>query len=186
MNRLWNLRRRMMQDRGREPTLEELVLESDLLEPEDKAAIRRAQEAGDPLSPSQRNQLRRAVDRVESTLRLSQETLSLDTPISSDPSSSETRLGDFVEDTSAPRPGDVVHRRLLSEELLSALDSLPERRRLVLEMHYGLNGRAKHTLDEIGQHLGITRERVRQIELKALRALRRPMYRRKLRRFVPN
>jgi RNA polymerase primary sigma factor len=119
-------------------------------------------------------------------MRLSQETLSLDTPISSDPSSSETRLGDFVEDTSVPQPGDVVHRRLLSEELLSALDSLPERRRLVLEMHYGLNGRAKHTLDEIGQHLGITRERVRQIELKALRALRRPMYRRKLRRFVPN
>ncbi|MGD2178921.1 MAG: sigma-70 family RNA polymerase sigma factor [Anaerolineae bacterium] len=186
MNQLWNLRRRMIQDRGREPTVEELVLESDLLEPEDKAAIRRAQEAGDPLSPSQRNQLRRAVDRAESIMCLSQETLSLDTPISSDPSSSETRLGDFVEDTSVPQPGDVVHRRLLSEELLSALDSLPERRRLVLEMHYGLNGRAKHTLDEIGQHLGITRERVRQIELKALRALRRPMYRRKLRRFVPN
>ncbi|RLC63095.1 MAG: hypothetical protein DRI48_08810 [Chloroflexi bacterium] len=60
------------------------------------------------------------------------------------------------------------------------MDSLGERRRLVLEMHYGLNGREKHTLEEIRQHLGITRERVHQIERQAFRVLRRPMYRRRL------
>jgi len=181
INRLRSLQRRITQDKGHKPTSEELVMESDLLSPEDNAAIQRARAAGEPLSPYYRNKLRQAVGEAEEIMRLSRETLSLDKPTSSDPSEDGSRLGDFIEDTSVPRPDDAVYRQLLSEEVQAALDSLTERRRLVLEMHYGLNGREKHTLTEIGRHLGVTRERVRQIELKAFRVLRRPKYRRKLR-----
>jgi RNA polymerase primary sigma factor len=110
----------------------------------------------------------------------------LDAPISNDSSDSGTSLGDFIEDDSTPTPTDVVHRRLLCEELQSALDSLGERRRLVLELHYGLNGQDRHTLEEIGRCLGITRERVRQIELKAIRALRTPRNWRRFSRFALN
>jgi RNA polymerase primary sigma factor len=181
ISRLRRLQRQITQDKGRQPTSEELVMASDLLSPEDHAAIQRARAAGEPLSPYYRNKLRHAVAEAEEILRLSRETLSLDRPTSSDASEDGNRLGDFIEDTSIPRPDDAVYRQLLSEEVHAALDSLTERRRLVLEMHYGLNGREKHTLTEIGRHLGVTRERVRQIELKAFRVLRRPKYRRKLR-----
>ncbi|MDY7077406.1 MAG: sigma-70 family RNA polymerase sigma factor [Chloroflexota bacterium] len=184
INQLRGLRRKMIQKKGREPTIEELVMASDLLQPEGRTATQRAQEAGEPLSPLQRNRLCQAINRVESLIRLSQETLSLDTPVSGDTSDTEATLGDFIEDRSTPRPADTAHRRLLSEEVQSALDSLSERRRLVLEMHYGLNGYDKHTLEEIGQRLGITRERVRQIESKAFRTLRTPRNWRKLRDFI--
>jgi RNA polymerase primary sigma factor len=136
------------------------------------------------LSSSQEDQLHQAIGKMERIMRLSQQTLSLDTPVSGDTSDSEARLGDFIEDKSTPRPADMAYRRLLSEEVQSALDSLDDRRRLVLEMHYGLNGQNQHSLGEIGQHLGVTRERVRQIESKAFRILRTPGYRRKLRDFV--
>jgi len=185
-NQLWGIRRAMVQKKGREPTIEELVLESDLLAPGDKAAIQRAQAAGDPLSPSERNQLRRAVDKAEDIMRLSQGTLSLDAPLFSGSSDSGARLGDLIEDSNTSRPIDTVHRQLLREKLRSALDSLTARQRLVLEMRYGLNGQDRHTLEEIGHHLGTTRERARQIELGALRALRRPRYRRELRGFMLN
>jgi RNA polymerase primary sigma factor len=176
----------MAQRNGQEPTIEELALESDLLTPEDRAAIQRARAAGDPLSSLEETQLRRAVDRVERMIRSSQETLSLDAPVSGDSSDGGARLGDFVEDQGAPSPSDIVYRKFLGEELRSALDSLDERRRTVLEMYYGLNGQDKHTLEEIGQHLGITRERVRQIKARALRALRRPVYWHNLRHFMLN
>jgi RNA polymerase sigma factor (sigma-70 family) len=185
-NQLWGLRRDLVQKKGREPTIEELVLESDLLAPEDKAAIQHTQAAGEPLSPFQRDQLSQAINKAENLIRLSQETLSLDTPVSGDASDSEARLGDFIEDRSTPRPADTAYRRLLSEEVQSALDSLAAQQRLVLEMRYGLNGQDRHTLEEIGCHLGTTRERARQIELRALRALRRPRYRRELRGFMLN
>jgi RNA polymerase primary sigma factor len=181
---LRGLRREMIQKKGREPTAEELVMASDLLEPEDKAAIQRAREKGDPLSSFQDDQLHQAIGKLERIMRLSQQALSLDTPVSGDTSDSEARLGDFIEDESTPSPADMAYRRLLSEEVQSALDSLSKRRRLVLEMHYGLNGQNQHSLGEIGQHLGITRERVRQIESKAFRILRTPGYRRRLRDFV--
>ena len=184
INQLWGLQREMTKEMGREPTTEELALASDILEPEDKAVIQRALERGEALSFFQENQLRRAISEIERMMSFSQQTLSLDTPVSGESANSETSLGDFVEDNSVSGPSDTVYRKLLSEELQSALDSLDERRRLVLEMHYGLNGQAKHTLEEIGQHLGITRERVRQIELKAMRILRKPERRRKLRDLI--
>jgi RNA polymerase sigma factor (sigma-70 family) len=183
MRRAW---RKLVQENGREPTVEELVLASDVLDPEDRAAIQRAQAAGDPLPTFERQRLRQAINRVARIISLSKGTVSLDMPVPGGSTDSETRLGDFVEDSSTPRPADVVYRKLLGEELQSALGSLDERRRLVLEMHYGLNGRDRQSLEEIGQCLGITRERVRQIERKALRMLRRPMNRRRLGRFVLN
>jgi RNA polymerase primary sigma factor len=78
---------------------------------------------------------------------------------------------------------DAVHRRLVLEDLQEALDSLDERRRMVLEMHFGINGHPKLTLSEIGERLGVTRERVRQIEARALRTLRSPRNRHKMRSF---
>jgi len=182
--RLRRLQRKMTQEIEREPTIEELVMESDLLEADDKAAIELARAAGEPLPLPQKSKLRQAIDTAERIIRVSRETLSLDKPASNDPSEGGGRLGDFIEDTSIPGPDDAVYRRLLNEEVRAALSSLTERRRTVLEMHYGLNGREKHTLDEIGQYLGVTRERARQIELKAFRALRTPKYRRKLRGFI--
>lgn len=184
INQLRGLRREMIQKKEREPTIEELVMASDLLRPEDKTAIQCAQAAGEPLPPPQREQLRRAINKAENLVRLSHQTLSLDTPVSGDTSDSGASLGDFIEDRSTPRPADTAYRRLLSEEVQSVLDSLSERRCLVLEMHYGLNGQDKHTLAEIGQHLGITRERVRQIEIKAFRVLRTPRNWRRLRDFI--
>ena len=183
VNRLYRLRHAMTQKTGRAPTIEDLVLQSDLLAAEDKAAIRRAREAEDPLSPSQENRLRRAVNKAKNIMRLAQGTLSLDVPVG-DTLDGGSGLSDFIEDSSTPGPLEVVHKTLLGEEVQSALASLGERRRLVLEMHYGLNDQDKHTLEEIGQRLGITRERVRQIEQKAFRVLRTPRYRRRLCDFV--
>jgi RNA polymerase primary sigma factor len=183
-NKLRRLQYRMTQERGQEPAVEELVMESNLLEPEDRAAIRRAQAMGEPLSPLEHEQLFRAVHKARDVIHLSQETLSLDAPVSGDSADSKTRLGDLIEDNSTPPPTDVVQERLLIEEIHSALDSLRKRQRLILEMRYGLNGRERFSLSEVGQCLGISRERVRQIEQKALRTLRSPKYRRKLRDLV--
>lgn len=184
ISKLRRLQRQMTQTMGRKPTFEELVMESDLMETEDKVAIQCTRAGGKPLSAFHRNLLRRAVDEARRLMRFPQKTLSLDTPISGGISESEAELGDFIEDSSAPRPVDTVYRQLLNEEVQVALDSLSERRRVVLEMHYGLNGRDKHTLEEIGRCLGISRERARQIEQKAFRILRRPKHRHKLRSFI--
>jgi len=186
VNSLRGIRRKLAQEKGREPTIEELIVESDLLPAEDKAAIRRAQASGDPLSRFEKNRLHQAVGRMQTIISLSQGTLSLDAPLFADSSDNETRLGDFIEDSSMPRPADAVHRRLLIEELRSVLNSLDERRRLVLEMHYGLNGQERCTLEEIGEYLGISRERARQLERKALRVLRKPRNRLRLGQFALN
>jgi RNA polymerase sigma factor (sigma-70 family) len=180
IGRLQRLRREMVQEKHREPTVEELVLASDLLEATDKAAVQRARDTGEPLSLAQGCRLDRAVRKVERLMRLSRGVVSLDEPVSND-STDGSELGDFIEDTSLPPLSDVVHKQLVLEELQSALNSLDERRRLVLEMRFGINGQDEHTLGEIGKHLGVTRERVRQIEAKALRRLRTPGNRRRLR-----
>lgn len=173
IGQLQRLQREMVQEKDREPAVEELVLESDLLKATDKMAIQQARDTGEPLSLTQRRQLDRATRKVERLMQLSRSVVSLDKPVSTD-SSGESELGDFIEDTSLPPLSDVVHEQLVLEELQSALDVLDERRRLVLEMHFGINGQDKHTLGEIGQRLGVTRERARQIEARALHALRTP------------
>jgi RNA polymerase sigma factor (sigma-70 family) len=185
IGQLQRIRRKIAKEKGREPVIGELVLESDLLEAADKAAIQRARDAGTPLSLSQRRRLDRAIHKVEKLMQLSRDVVSLDKPVSND-STDGSELGDFIEDANLTPLSDLIHRQLVLEDLQSALDSLDERRRLVLEMHFGINGYPKCTLDEIGKRLGVTRERVRQIEARALRKLRTPGNWRKLRSFKFN
>ena len=181
INRLLRLQRQMVQELGREPTMEELALESDMLEAEEKRAILAAQAEGEPLPPSMERRLRRAASKVQRIMRISQEPMSLEMPVGSEDSG---ELGDFIEDETMPGPVDATSNQLLKEQLHDILDSLSDRERAVLEMRFGLRDGEAHTLEEVGKAFGVTRERVRQIESKALRKLRHPGHRRKLRDFL--
>lgn len=181
INRLLRLQRQLVQELGREPSMEELALESDILDPEDKADILRAQNTGDPLPPSLERRLQRAATKARRIMRISQEPMSLEMPVGSEDSG---MLGDFIEDETIPGPVDATSSQLLKEQLQMILNSLSERERAVLEMRFGLKDGESHTLEEVGKAFGVTRERVRQIESKALRKLRHPGHRRKLRDFL--
>jgi RNA polymerase primary sigma factor len=181
INRLLRLQRQMVQDLGREPTMEELALESDILETEEKQAILAAQAEDEPLPPSMERRLRRAAGKVQRIMRISQEPMSLEMPVGTEDSG---ELGDFIEDETMPGPVDATSNQLLKEQLRIILDSLSDRERSVLEMRFGLRDGESHTLEEVGKAFGVTRERVRQIESKALRKLRHPGHRRKLRDFL--
>jgi RNA polymerase primary sigma factor len=181
VNRLLRLQRQMVQSLGREPSMEELALKSDLLDVAEKAAIQRAWTAGDPLTPSLERRLRRAATKARRIIRISQEPMSLEMPVGTEDSG---MLGDFIEDENAEGPVDATSNQLLREQLQTILDSLSERERAVLELRFGLEDGEAHTLEEVGQAFGVTRERVRQIESKALRKLRHPGHRRKLRDFL--
>jgi len=181
INRLLRLQRQMVQELGREPSMEELALEADILSPEERMAIFQAQATGDPLSPSLERRLRRAATKARRIMRISQEPMSLDMPVGSEDSG---MLSDFIEDESLPGPADATSSQLLKEQLNVILNSLNERERAVLEMRFGLKDGEAHTLEDVGRAFGVTRERVRQIESKALRKLRHPGHRRKLRDFL--
>jgi len=181
LTRLIRLPRQMAQELGREPTMEELALEADMLEPEETEAILTAQAAGEPLPPSLERRLHRAAAKVRSVLRISQEPISLEMPVGSEDSG---LLGDFIKDDTIPGPDDATSSRLLKEQLRAILDSLSDRERAVLEMRFGLRDGESHTLEEVGRAFGVTRERVRQIESKALRKLRHPGRSRRLRDFL--
>jgi len=181
INRLLRIQRRLTQEYGRTPTPEELALETDLLDPEEAEQIRRAQAVGENLPPRLKHRLRRAAAKVQYILNLSQEPVSLETPIGSE---EDSELADFIEDESIPAPDDATSRRLLKEQIHAALDVLTDREREVLEMRYGLKDGKVRTLEEVGQAFGVTRERIRQIETKALRKLRHPGRSRRLRDFL--
>lgn len=181
INRLLRLQRQLVQELGREPEPEELALRSELLEDDAREAILAAYARREPLSPSLERRLRRAAAKVERILRISQEPMSLEMPVGSEDSG---LLGDFIEDETVLGPVDATSNQLLKEQLYSILDSLNERERAVLEMRFGLKDGESHTLEEVGQAFGVTRERVRQIESKALRKLRHPGHRRKLKDFL--
>ncbi len=181
INRLIKLKRQMVQELGREPTTEELALESDILDSEVKAAIRMEQEDDDTLSPVLKRQLRRATAEVRRILRVSKEPMSLEMPVGSE---DDSVLGEFIEDENVPGPVDATSYQLLKEQVRSSLDILSERERAVLEMRFGLKDGETRTLEEVGRVFGVTRERARQIESKALRKLRYPGRSHKLRDFL--
>jgi RNA polymerase primary sigma factor len=181
INRLTRAQRHLVQSLEREPTSEELAMEMDLLEPEDVTEVLRLRGSVEPLPHALDQKLRRAVERVERILRLAQEPMSLETPVGSEESS---LLGDFIEDENVVTPLDAASRELLRDQIRSALQYLNERERQVLELRFGLSDGRDHTLEEVGQRLGVTRERVRQIEAKALRKLRHPRSSRSLRDYL--
>ncbi|MBI4770843.1 MAG: sigma-70 family RNA polymerase sigma factor [Chloroflexi bacterium] len=181
ISRLMRIQRRLVQTLGREPTFEELSLEMDMLAPEEVQAILKAQAEEVPLDISLDRKLKRAAAKVRRIVRISQEPMSLETPVGAEDSS---QLGDFLEDESLPGPVEIANRQLLKEQVRNALSVLTEREREVLEMRFGLKDGQDHTLEELGRYFQVTRERVRQIEAKALRKLRHPTRSRPLRDYL--
>lgn len=152
INKLLRQQRRLIQEFGREPSSEELALS-----------------------------LEQTPDKVREILRISQEPISLETPIGEE---EDSHLGDFIEDKTALAPIDAASYQLLKEQVDEVLHTLSERERRVLELRFGLSDGRSRTLEEVGGEFGVTRERIRQIEAKALRKLRHPSRSRKLRDFL--
>src|SRR5712692_3226620 len=146
--RLDQIRRRLQQDLGREPTADELA-----------------------------EHMQMDLEKVQEIIRVSQEMLSLDFWLNED---EDFNLGDLIEDRSAQAPPDVASHHLLKEQVEDVLDSLTERERKVLQLRFGLDDGRSRTLEEVGKEFHVTRERIRQIEAKALRKLRHPSRSRKL------
>ena len=115
-------------------------------------------------------------------IRVSWLPLSLETPINEDEDESE--LGNFIEDQETPTPSQSVYTKLLSEKINEILDSLPSREARILRLRFGLENGRYYTLEEVGKKFGLTRERIRQIETKALRRLRNPRRARQLREYL--
>ena len=152
INRVNRAARRLMQELGREPTPEEL-----------------GRMVGMP------------AERVREVLKISQDPLSLETPIGEE---EDSHLGDFIEDPKAVAPSDAASRNLLREQINTVLNSLTRRERKVLQLRYGLEDGRSRTLEEVGREFGVTRERIRQIETKALRKLRHPARSKKLKDYI--
>jgi RNA polymerase primary sigma factor len=152
INKLARVQRQLLQDLGREPLPEEIA-----------------------------GQMEMTPDRVREILKVSQEPVSLETPIGEDDDSS---LGDFINDPDAVVPLDAASFILLQEQLESVLDTLSDRERKVIELRFGLHDGTQRTLEEVGKEFGVTRERIRQIESKTLSKLRHPSRSQKLRDFL--
>ncbi len=181
INRLLRIQRRLTQQLGRDPTSEEVALEAGYLEEEDQSTIARAQMEGTPLPVDVRRRLVRGAAKVNRILRAAEEPMSLESPVGSEDSS---QLGDFIEDEDALEPMDAAAREMLRESVKNALAVLSDRERQVLELRFGLADGKDHTLEEVGQYFNVTRERIRQIESKALRKLRHPTRSRHLRDYL--
>ncbi|MGD2157351.1 MAG: sigma-70 family RNA polymerase sigma factor [Anaerolineales bacterium] len=181
INRLLRIQRELTQELGREPTPEEVSLEAGYLEPRDRQIILRYRREGMPLPADVRRRWQRATSKVTNTLRAAEEPMSLDSPIGSEDNS---QLSDFIEDEDALKPMDAAAREMLREQVKNALAVLSERERQVLELRFGLIDGKDHTLEEVGQYFDVTRERIRQIESKALRKLRHPTRSRHLRDYL--
>ncbi len=181
INRLLRLQRKLTQQLGRDPTSEELALEAGFLEAKDEQAVLRYYREHAPLAADTRRRWMRASAKVSRILRAAEEPMSLDTPVGSEDSS---QLGDFIEDEEALEPMDAAAREMLREQVKNALAVLSERERQVLELRFGLVDGKDHTLEEVGQYFNVTRERIRQIEAKALRKLRHPTRSRHLRDYL--
>lgn len=180
--RLIRVQRRLTQELGRDPTAEELALEMEFLSAEDVQEIRRLRREKLPLPVGLRQRLNQAVYKVEELLRSGEELPSLDISVGEN---EDSQLEDFVEDEDAAGEAmDEAMRQMLREQIQRAFDVLTERERQVLELRYGLLDGVEHTLEEISRYFNITRERVRQIEARALRKLRHPLRSRYLKEFL--
>ena len=181
ITRILRAQHRLTQELGRDPNSEELALEVGYLPPSDAQAILRAHAENKPLDPDIQRRLETAARRVGDALRSAEDPVSLDVPIGEDNSS---QLEDLIPDNDSPSPLDSAVRDMLRQQIQHALEVLTERERQVLELRFGLADGQDHTLDEISDTFRVTRERVRQIEAKALRKLRHPMYTRLLRDYL--
>jgi RNA polymerase primary sigma factor len=181
INRIVRLQRDMVQQLNREPTDEELALELDYLTPSEVDQIRRSLEDGEPVDPLLYRKWRQATGKIQNTLRISQETMSLELPVGPGQS---TTFADFIPDEAVDEPVEAAAKQLLREHVRNVLGFLSERERRVLEMRYGLVDGKDHTLEEVGREFGVTRERIRQIEAKALRKLRHPSRSKSLRDYA--
>ena len=152
INKLIRVSRQLLQELGREPTPEEIAAEMNL-----------------------------PVDRVREILKISQEPVSLETPIGEE---EDSHLGDFIQDDNVPVPADAAAFTLLKEQLVEVLGTLTEREQKVLRLRFGLDDGRARTLEEVGKEFNVTRERIRQIEAKALRKLRHPSRSRKLKDYL--
>ncbi|MBP2645757.1 MAG: sigA [Firmicutes bacterium] len=122
-----------------------------------------------------------SIERVREIMKIAQEPVSLETPIGEE---EDSHLGDFIEDQDAPAPAEAASFMLLKEQLEEVLETLTPREEKVLRLRFGLDDGRARTLEEVGQHFGVTRERIRQIEAKALRKLRHPTRSKKLKDFL--
>jgi RNA polymerase primary sigma factor len=120
-------------------------------------------------------------EKVREIIKASQEPVSLEAPIGEE---EDSRLGDFVEDAGALAPAEAASHQLLREQMENVLDSLSGRERRVLQLRFGLDDGRSRTLEEVGKEFGVTRERIRQIEAKALRKLRHPSRSKKLKDYL--
>jgi RNA polymerase primary sigma factor len=182
ITRLLRVQRGLVQQLGRDPTNEELAMDSGYMSDEDVRAIMQARAEEQTLDPTLQRRLEQAVTKVENTLRSAEEPISLDGPAGSDEDASQ--LGDFIEDVDALEPLDAASREMLREQVQHALAALSERERQVLELRFGLIDGKDHTLEEVSRYFKVTRERIRQIEAKALRKLRHPTRSRMLRDYL--
>ena len=181
ITRLLRVQRALVQQLGREPTPEELALEAGFLPEAEYQAIQRARAEGTPLDPELQRHWTWATAKVQRILQSAQEPVSLERPVGDEESS---QLGDFIEDDDALEPMDAAAREMLREQVQSALGALSERERQVLELRFGLIDGKDHTLEEVSRYFNVTRERIRQIEAKALRKLRHPTRSRQLRDYL--
>jgi len=180
--RLLRVQRTLTQQLGRDPTNEELALESGFLSDADLQAILRARAEETPLGLELQRRWEMATTKVDLVLRSAEEPISLEGPVGGGEDSSQ--LGDFIEDVDALEPLDAASREMLREQVQHALAALSERERQVLELRFGLVDGKDHTLEEVSRYFKVTRERIRQIEAKALRKLRHPTRSRHLRDYL--
>ncbi len=181
ITRILRIQRSLVQVLGREPTQEELALESELMTAEDAASIKRARQTNQPIDSELQKRWTWATVKVQRILQSAEEPISLERPVGDEESS---QLGDFIEDDEALEPMDAAAREMLREQVQNALAALSERERQVLELRFGLIDGKDHTLEEVSRYFNVTRERIRQIEAKALRKLRHPTRSRHLREYL--
>ncbi len=181
ITRLLRVQRSLVQKLGREPTHEELALEGGFLTDDDVLDIKYAQEFNTPIGSDVQTRWLTATTKVQRILQSAEEPVSLERPVGDEDSS---QLGDFIEDDDALEPMDAAAREMLREQVQNALGALSERERQVLELRFGLIDGKDHTLEEVSRYFNVTRERIRQIEAKALRKLRHPTRSRHLREYL--